>query len=78
MESEQIVGIIPDLKHKKGFLKYEPCNVVVTASRLADRRHYDKGIAQIVGRYVARSEVSRDDDGRDSRGDARQFGHTRR
>ena len=34
MESEQIVGIIPDLKHKKGFLKYEPCSVVVTASRL--------------------------------------------
>ena len=34
MESEQIVGIIPDLKHKKGFLKYESCNVVVTASRL--------------------------------------------
>jgi len=34
MKSEQIVGIIPDLKHKKGFLKYESCNVVVTASRL--------------------------------------------
>ena len=34
MESEQIVGIIPDLKHKKGFLKYESCNVIVTGSRL--------------------------------------------
>jgi|GEM_PF-2557750 len=34
MESEQIVGIIPDLKHKKGFLKYEPCSVIVTGSRL--------------------------------------------
>ena len=34
MESEQIVGIIPDLKHKKGFLKYEGCNVIVTDRRL--------------------------------------------
>jgi len=34
MESEQIVGIIPDLKHKKGFLKYEGCNVIVTSNRL--------------------------------------------
>ena len=34
MESEQIVGIIPDLKHKKGLLKYEPCNVIVTGSGL--------------------------------------------
>jgi len=34
MGSEQIVGIIPDLKHKKGFLKYEGCNVIVTGSRL--------------------------------------------
>ena len=34
MESEQIVGIIPDLKHKKGLLKYEACNVIVTGSRL--------------------------------------------
>lgn len=34
MESEQVVGIIPDLKHKKGLLKYEPCNVIVTGSRL--------------------------------------------
>lgn len=34
MESEQIVGIIPDLKHKKGLLKYESCNVIVTGSRL--------------------------------------------
>jgi len=34
MESEQIVGIIPDLKHKKGLLKYEPCNVIVTGSKL--------------------------------------------
>jgi len=34
MGSEQIVGIIPDLKHKKGLLKYESCNVIVTASRL--------------------------------------------
>jgi len=34
MESEQIVGIIPDLKHKKGFLKYESCNVIVTGGRL--------------------------------------------
>jgi len=34
MESEQIVGIIPDLKHKKGLLKYESCNVIVTDSRL--------------------------------------------
>jgi len=34
MESEQIVGIIPDLKHKKGFLKYEACNVIVTDRRL--------------------------------------------
>jgi len=34
VESEQIVGIILDLKHKKGFLKYEACNVIVTGSRL--------------------------------------------
>jgi len=34
MGSEQIVGIIPDLKHKKGFLKYEGCNVIVTGNRL--------------------------------------------
>ena len=34
MESEQIVGIIPDLKHKKGFLKYEACNLIVTGTRL--------------------------------------------
>jgi len=34
MESEQIVGVIPNLKHKKGFLKYESCNVIVTGSRL--------------------------------------------
>jgi hypothetical protein len=34
MDSEQIVGIIPDLKHKKGFLKYEPCSVIATGSRL--------------------------------------------
>jgi len=34
MESEQIVGIIPDLKHRKGFLKYESCNVIVTGTRL--------------------------------------------
>jgi len=34
MESEQIVGIIPDLNHKKGFLKYEGCSVIVTDRRL--------------------------------------------
>jgi len=32
VESEQIVGIIPDLKHKKGFLKYEGCNLIVTGT----------------------------------------------
>ena len=34
MDAETIVGIIPDLKHKKGFLKYEGCNVIVTNRRL--------------------------------------------
>lgn len=34
MDAETIVGIIPDLKHKKGFLKYEGCNVIVTNNRL--------------------------------------------
>lgn len=34
VETEQIVGVIPYLNHKKGFLKYESCDVVVTNSRL--------------------------------------------
>ena len=34
MDAETIVGIIPDLKHKKGLLKYESCNVIVTNNRL--------------------------------------------
>jgi len=34
VDAETIVGIIPDLKHKKGFLKYEGCNVIVTDRRL--------------------------------------------
>ena len=34
MDAETIIGIIPSLKHKKGFLKYEGCNVIVTNNRL--------------------------------------------
>lgn len=34
VETEQIVGVIPYLNRKKGFLKYESCDVVVTNSRL--------------------------------------------
>ena len=34
MDAETIIGIIPSLKHKKGFLKYEGCNVIVTNKRL--------------------------------------------
>jgi len=34
VDAETIVGIIPDLKHKKGFLKYEGCSVIVTDRRL--------------------------------------------
>ena len=34
METEQIMGIIPYLNHKKGFLKYESCDVIATNSRL--------------------------------------------
>ena len=31
---EAVVGVIPHLKHKRGFLKYESCDVVVTNHRL--------------------------------------------
>ena len=34
VEIEQVVGVIPYLSHKKGFLKYESCDVIVTNNRL--------------------------------------------
>lgn len=34
MDEEKTLGIIPNLNHRKGFLKYEACNLIVTDRRL--------------------------------------------
>lgn len=34
MNDETVTGVIPNLKHKVGFLKYEICDVVISSKRL--------------------------------------------